>query len=82
LERKRSLGRKRHNIIILDLKEEECENVDWTHLAQDGIKWWAIVSTEYAFNSIKARKFPDWLRPLPSQGGLCSKESIKIHQLQ
>jgi hypothetical protein len=31
--------------IKLDLKETECEGVEWIHLAQDRVQWRAVVDT-------------------------------------
>jgi hypothetical protein len=31
--------------IKVDLKEIGCEDVDWIHLAQDRLFWWAVVNT-------------------------------------
>jgi len=31
--------------IKIDLKEIGCENLDWTHMAQDGVQWRAVVNT-------------------------------------
>jgi hypothetical protein len=31
--------------IKIDLKTERCEVVDWIHLAQDIIQWWATLNT-------------------------------------
>jgi len=32
-------------ILKLILEKKECESVDWTDLAQDRVKWWALVKT-------------------------------------
>jgi hypothetical protein len=29
----------------VDLKRTGCECIDWSHLAQNGIKWWAFMNT-------------------------------------
>jgi hypothetical protein len=45
-EGKGPLGRLRRrweNNIKIDLKETECEGVEWNHLAQDGAQWRAVV---------------------------------------
>jgi hypothetical protein len=47
-EEKIPLGRKRHgweNNIKMDLKEIDCEDVDWTQRAQDKDWWWALMNT-------------------------------------
>jgi hypothetical protein len=31
--------------IKMDIKEIECEDVDWIHLAVDSDHWWALVIT-------------------------------------
>jgi hypothetical protein len=46
-EGKRPLGRPRHRWedgIRMDLKEAGLGVVDWTRLAQDRDRWWAVVS--------------------------------------
>jgi hypothetical protein len=46
-EGKTTQGRHRHRWeckIKVDLKEMECEGVDWTHLAQDRNLWWALIN--------------------------------------
>jgi len=37
--------RKWDDNIRTDLTEMGWEGVDWTHLAQDGDQWWAVVDT-------------------------------------
>jgi hypothetical protein len=47
-QRKRPLGRsrgRRENNIGMDLRETGSEGVDWMHVAQDRIQWWAPVNT-------------------------------------
>jgi hypothetical protein len=47
LEGKRILGRHRcrwEDNIKMDLKEVECEGMDWIELAQDRDRWLALVS--------------------------------------
>jgi hypothetical protein len=34
------------NDIIMDFREVKWEDVDWIHLAQDRIKFWAVVNAE------------------------------------
>jgi len=31
--------------IRMDLREIGCEGVDWIHLIQDRVQWWALVNT-------------------------------------
>jgi hypothetical protein len=48
LERERPLGRSRcrwKDNIEIDLREVRCEGVDWAHIPQDGVQWWALVNT-------------------------------------
>jgi hypothetical protein len=33
-------------LLKMDLKETECYNMDWTHLAQIGAHWWALGKME------------------------------------
>jgi hypothetical protein len=45
---KRPLGRSRYKLddnIKIDLEELSRQSVDWAHLAQDKVQWWAVVST-------------------------------------
>jgi hypothetical protein len=28
----------------MDLKEIRCEDIDWIHMAQDRVHWWALVN--------------------------------------
>jgi hypothetical protein len=47
LERKRPIGRPMYrwkDNIKMDLKEIGHEVVDWIHLAQDWVQWWALVN--------------------------------------
>jgi hypothetical protein len=47
-EGKRQMGRswpKSEDNIKVDLREIGLEFVDWIHLAQDGVRWWALVMT-------------------------------------
>jgi hypothetical protein len=47
-ERKRPLGRPRgrwEDSIRMNLREIECEGVDWICLAHDRVRWWAYVHT-------------------------------------
>jgi hypothetical protein len=44
---KRPLGRPRHrweDNIKLDLREIGIDGVNWIHLAQDRVEWWAFVN--------------------------------------
>jgi len=46
-EGKRPLGRPRHrwvDNIRMDLQEVGCGYMDWIGLAQDGYRWWMVVS--------------------------------------
>jgi hypothetical protein len=45
-EGKRPLGRLRCR---MDLRETECEDVDWIHLAQDRDQWRVLVNTAMKF---------------------------------
>jgi hypothetical protein len=31
--------------VQIDLKKMGCKRMDWSHLMQDGVKWWDIVNT-------------------------------------
>jgi hypothetical protein len=47
-EEKRPLGTPQYRVddtIKMDLKEWNGEGMDWTHLAHDRDKWWALVNT-------------------------------------
>jgi hypothetical protein len=47
-ERKTPVGRhklKNEYNIKIDLKQIECEDVNWIHLAQDRVQWRALVNT-------------------------------------
>ena len=44
---KTPMGRTRRrweNNIKMDLREVECRGMDWTELAQDSDRWWAVVN--------------------------------------
>jgi hypothetical protein len=46
-EGKRSLGRPRYrweDNIKMSLQEVGCGSMDWIELAQDSIRWWALVN--------------------------------------
>ena len=46
-EEKRPLGRTRRGLedkIKMDLQGVACESMDWTELAQDMDRWWAVVN--------------------------------------
>jgi hypothetical protein len=48
LEGKRPFARLRNRWevnIIMDLSDIGCEDVDWIHVAQDRVQWWAFVNT-------------------------------------
>jgi hypothetical protein len=46
--------------IKMHIREIGYENVDWIHLAQDRVQWWALVSMVMTFlSSIKCGEFLD-----------------------
>jgi hypothetical protein len=48
-EGKRPLGRPRHRWVVniqMDLREIECDGVDWIDMAQNRDQWRAVVNTE------------------------------------
>jgi hypothetical protein len=51
----------------MDLKEIHFADMNWIHLAQDRVKWWAVVNTATKFSDcIKDGEFPDLSRQLSS----------------
>jgi hypothetical protein len=36
-------------LFLMDVKEMRWEDMDWSHLAQDGVQWWALVNTLMKF---------------------------------
>jgi hypothetical protein len=47
----------------MDLRGIGCEVVDWIHLPQDRVRWWAVVSTVMnLWISVNVGEFLDQLR--------------------
>jgi hypothetical protein len=61
----------------MNLKEKECDDVQWIHLAQDRVQWQAVVNTITNFEFHKRWEIPSPAKQkLASQKGLCSKELL------
>jgi hypothetical protein len=71
----------------MNIQEIACEKVNWTHVRQDRVQWWAVINMVLKLGSVKEENLTSWdsasskPRPLPSTSFLLYHSPILLRML-